>query len=78
MLYLSGIIIRFLSEANTEWSETRKVTGSDGKEHDEFEKLTGHEEYFQIQYYLLGGKNSKLFFCCCCYKVWFKKYILIL
>ncbi|XP_037948386.1 arrestin domain-containing protein 17 [Teleopsis dalmanni] len=53
-----GIIIRFLGEANTEWSETRSVTNSEGKTEDETEYLKGHEEYFQIQYYLLGGKNS--------------------
>ena len=60
-LFVSGIIIRFLSEANTSWSETKKVTNSEGKEEEETENLTGHEEYFQIQYYLLGGKNSKKF-----------------
>lgn len=53
-----GIIIRFLGEANTSWSETRKTTNSEGKEEEETENLSGHEEYFQIQYYLLGGKNS--------------------
>ncbi len=56
----TGIIIKFLSEANTSWSETKKVKDSDGKEREETENLTGHEEYFQIQYYLLGGKNSNL------------------
>ncbi|XP_039969918.1 arrestin domain-containing protein 17 [Bactrocera neohumeralis] len=53
-----GIIIRFLGEANTEWSETKTVTTSEGKTEQETETLRGHEEYFQIQYYLLGGKNS--------------------
>lgn len=53
-----GIIIRFLGEANTEWTEVRRVTNSEGKDEDETEHLKGHEEYFQIQYYLLGGKNS--------------------
>lgn len=53
-----GIIIRFLGEANTEWSESKRVTNSEGKDEEETEHLTGHEEYFQIQYYLLGGKNS--------------------
>ncbi|XP_037038639.1 arrestin domain-containing protein 17 [Bradysia coprophila] len=55
---IRGIIIKFLSEANTSWSETKKVKDSEGKEREETENLTGHEEYFQIQYYLLGGKNS--------------------
>ncbi|XP_030565782.1 arrestin domain-containing protein 17 [Drosophila novamexicana] len=53
-----GIIIRFLGEANTEWTEERNVTTSEGKTENETTHLKGHEEYFKIQYYLLGGKNS--------------------
>ncbi|ALC47386.1 CG1105 [Drosophila busckii] len=53
-----GIIIRFLGEANTEWTEERNVTTSEGKTENEITNLKGHEEYFKIQYYLLGGKNS--------------------
>lgn len=58
-LFLVGIIIRFLGEANTEWSEEKSVTTSEGKTENEVTQLKGHEEYFKIQYYLLGGKNSK-------------------
>ncbi|XP_061387438.1 arrestin domain-containing protein 17-like, partial [Musca vetustissima] len=54
----TGIIIKFLGEANTEWSETRKVTNSEGRDEDETITFKGHEEYFQIKYYLVGGKNS--------------------
>ncbi|XP_030376124.1 arrestin domain-containing protein 17 [Scaptodrosophila lebanonensis] len=53
-----GIIIRFLGESNTEWTEERNVTTSEGKTENEITNLKGHEEYFKIQYYLLGGKNS--------------------
>lgn len=53
-----GIVIRFLGEANTSWSETKKVRDEHGKEHDETEELTGHEEYFENHYYLLGAKNG--------------------
>lgn len=53
-----GIVIRFLGEANTSWSETRKVKDDQGKEHDETEWLNGHEEYFEIHFYLLGSKNG--------------------
>lgn len=49
-----------MGEANTTWNETKKTTDQHGKEQEETETLTGHEEYFQIQFYLLGGKNSKL------------------
>lgn len=51
-------MIRFLGEGNTNWSETKKVTDEHGKEHEETENLTGHEEYFEIHYYLLGSKNG--------------------
>ncbi|XP_059612350.1 arrestin domain-containing protein 17-like isoform X1 [Phlebotomus argentipes] len=53
-----GIVIRFLGEANTSWEEREKRQDSEGKETEEVTHLSGHEEYFQIQYYLLGGKNS--------------------
>jgi len=54
-----GIVIKFTGEANTEWTEVEKKRDQEGKEYEETERLTGNEEYFTIQYYLLGGKNSK-------------------
>lgn len=51
-------MIRFLGEANTNWSETKKVKDEQGREHEETEQLTGHEEYFQTHYYLVGSKNG--------------------
>lgn len=53
-----GIIVRFLGEANTSWDETKTVRDDQGKETNETEHLTGHEEYFEIHYYLLGSKNG--------------------
>lgn len=53
-----GIVIRFSGEANTNWSETKKVRDDQGKEHDETEELTAHETYFENQYYLLGAKSG--------------------
>lgn len=53
-------MIRFLGEANTEWSDTRRVANSEGRDEEETVTYKGHEEHFQIQYYLLGGENSKL------------------
>ncbi|KAM8705839.1 hypothetical protein ACLKA7_010177 [Drosophila subpalustris] len=53
-----GIIIRFLGEANTTWTEERNVTASEGKTENQITHFKGHEEYFKIQFYLLGGKNS--------------------
>lgn len=60
MIFFSGIVIKFTGEANTEWTELEKRRDQEGKEVEETERLTGHEEYFTIQYYLLGGKNSEL------------------
>lgn len=54
----TGIVIRFLGEANTSWEETKTVRDDQGKETNETEHLTGHEEYFEIHYYLLGSKNG--------------------
>ncbi|CRK99588.1 CLUMA_CG012900, isoform A [Clunio marinus] len=53
-----GIKVRFLGEARTSWVETEKVTKEDGKTENERKDVTGHEEYFQITYYLLGGINA--------------------
>lgn len=36
----------------------RKKFAIQGKEHDETEELTGHEEYFENHYYLLGAKSG--------------------
>lgn len=58
-LYILGIKIKFLGEAKTEWKETSKRRNEQtGKDEDETQDMTGHEEYFQISYYLLGGANS--------------------
>lgn len=57
-MFLTGIVIRFLGEANTNWSETKKVRDEQGKEHEETEQLTGHEEYFENSFYLVGGKSG--------------------
>lgn len=57
---ISGITIRFLGEANTRWSATRRATNSSSRHEHASIVYRGHEKYFQTQYYLLGGKNSKL------------------
>lgn len=56
---IRGIIIKFSGEAETKWSQTETKTDQEGKQYESTTNLTGQEEYFQIQYYLLGGKNSK-------------------
>lgn len=47
-----------MGEANTKWNVTKKVQDEHGKERDEDEELTGHEEYFENHYYLVGSKNG--------------------
>lgn len=34
-------------------------TDNEGKQERENLELTGHEEYFKIQYYLVGGQGGK-------------------
>ncbi|XP_049277455.1 arrestin domain-containing protein 3-like [Anopheles funestus] len=55
---IRGIVIKFAGEAETKWSETETKTDTNGKQYESTTNLTGQEEYFQIQYYLLGGKNA--------------------
>lgn len=47
-----------MGEANTRWSKTKKVYDKEGQEHDGIDVLTGHQRYFDKQYYLLGNKNE--------------------
>lgn len=54
-------MIKFTGEANTEWSEDETRKDAEGKDIRESVRLTGQEEYFSIQYYLLGGKNGIMF-----------------
>lgn len=56
--FVLGIKIRFVGEAKTEWTETEKRQTQEGKTEEERKDVGGHEEYFQISYYLLGGANS--------------------
>ncbi|CAO1405671.1 unnamed protein product [Diamesa tonsa] len=54
-----GIKIRFLGEAHTQWTESENKTNTEtNKTEEERTDVTGHEEYFQITYYLLGGINA--------------------
>lgn len=54
-----GIKIRFLGEAHTQWTESENKTNTEtNKTEEERTDVTGHEEYFQITYYLLGGVNA--------------------
>lgn len=48
-----------MGEAKTEWTETETQRDEQtGKTEEQRKEVTGHEEYFQISYYLLGGVNA--------------------
>jgi hypothetical protein len=58
-VFFLGIKIKFLGEAKTEWTESKtRRNEQTGKDEQETETIEGHEEYFSISYYLLGGVNS--------------------
>ncbi|KFB40718.1 AGAP001894-PA-like protein [Anopheles sinensis] len=54
-----GILIKFTGEAKTAWSDSERIYNENTKK---YETVTthfgGHEQYFHIQYYLLGGKKT--------------------
>ncbi|KAG7300439.1 hypothetical protein JYU34_016060 [Plutella xylostella] len=53
-----GIHVKIKGEAHTSWSESRRQDTSDGKTEDVDETISGHEEYFNINYYLLGSNSG--------------------
>jgi Arrestin (or S-antigen), N-terminal domain len=57
--FFLGIKVKFLGEAKTTWKETESVRNEQtGKTESHSKDVEGHEEYFQISYYLLGNANS--------------------
>ncbi|KAJ2949368.1 hypothetical protein O0L34_g15281 [Tuta absoluta] len=58
-----GIHVKFKGEAHVEWTESKETEASrqDGlefKNTPDDQKVSGHEEYFQIQYYILGSSSG--------------------
>lgn len=53
-----GIHVKFKGEAHTEWRESKQEENADGKTQSTDTLHTGNEEYFQIQYYLLGSSSG--------------------
>lgn len=54
-----GISICFKGECNTSWMIEETHTDNEGKQERENIEITGHEEYFKIKYYLVGGQGGK-------------------
>ncbi|XP_026741455.1 arrestin domain-containing protein 17 [Trichoplusia ni] len=53
-----GIHVKIKGEAHTEWCESKEEQNSEGKTETSDTMHTGHEEYFQISYYLLGSNSG--------------------
>lgn len=53
-----GIVVCLKGEGDTSWYEEQSRTNNEGKTENERIDLTGQEEYFKIQYYLLGGASG--------------------
>ncbi|XP_057336058.1 arrestin domain-containing protein 17 [Microplitis mediator] len=56
---IRGINIRIKGEANTCWATDRQELNHEGKYEKQEETVTGHEEYFNMQYYLLGSSGTE-------------------
>ncbi|XP_015601478.1 arrestin domain-containing protein 17 [Cephus cinctus] len=52
---LRGINVKAKGVANTCWSSDKQELNNEGRYENETQTVTGHEEYFNIQYYVLGS-----------------------
>lgn len=55
----AGIKLSVKGEADTYWSTDRQELNNEGRYINETDVVTGHEEYFKAQFYLLGSSSSK-------------------
>ncbi|KAL4704454.1 hypothetical protein ACJJTC_019553 [Scirpophaga incertulas] len=53
-----GIHVKFKGEAHTEWCESKQEENAQGTTESSDTMHTGHEEYFQYSYYLLGSNTG--------------------
>ncbi|XP_053611866.1 arrestin domain-containing protein 3 [Plodia interpunctella] len=53
-----GIQVNFKGEAHTEWYESKQQENEQGKTESNDTTHTGHEEYFQVSYYILGSSSG--------------------
>lgn len=56
---IAGINVKLKGEANTCWATDRQDINHEGHYENESQTLTGHEEYFTGQYYILGSPSGK-------------------
>ncbi|KAB0801520.1 hypothetical protein PPYR_05874 [Photinus pyralis] len=55
-----GVSILFKGDSNTNWFVEESRTNNDGKQENERIELNGYEEYFKIEYYLIGGQGDEV------------------
>ncbi|CAD6242599.1 GSCOCG00009532001-RA-CDS [Cotesia congregata] len=53
-----GITVKVKGEANVCWATDRQELNNEGKYDNETQTVTGHEEYFNMEYYLLGSPSG--------------------
>ena len=58
-LYFLGVSVKMKGEANTSWTEDKQKLNNEGRYEDEKQLLTGHEEYFSMNYYVFGSSTGK-------------------
>lgn len=47
-------------EANTQWATDKQEMDEKGQYQNETQTVTGHEEYFETKYYLIGSSSGKI------------------
>ncbi|XP_043277832.1 arrestin domain-containing protein 17-like [Venturia canescens] len=55
---IRGISLKIKGEANTCWATDRQELNNEGRYENESQTVTGHEEYFSQQYYLVGSASG--------------------
>ncbi|XP_029160939.1 arrestin domain-containing protein 17 [Nylanderia fulva] len=55
---IRGISVKIKGEANTCWTTDKQEMDERGQYRDETQTVTGHEEYFETKYYLIGSASG--------------------
>lgn len=55
---IRGICVKVKGEANTRWATDTQKMDDKGQYHDDTQTVSGHEEYFQTKYYLVGSASG--------------------
>ncbi|KAF5292961.1 hypothetical protein FQR65_LT11078 [Abscondita terminalis] len=55
-----GVSILFKGDASTSWFIEETHTSNEGKQESDRIEVSGYEEYFKIEYYLIGGQGDEV------------------